>query len=149
MNSASQVVSFTSEDHMLPVDWVPVLVIVLGRNAWSFWAAAPGVVLMLSHSCCRCTFQTHTQTQTQTYLFRQDCRKSKVHYLSRLRSCEEGREQDWKLENLGRINKDRKKKTERDWRRNKEKKKCRINVGKKNKKKRKSVSTFILSLPIS
>ena len=38
--------------------------------------------------------QTQTQTQTQTYLFRQDCRKSKVHYLSRLRSCEEGREQD-------------------------------------------------------
>ena len=30
-----------------------------------------------------------TQTQTQTYLFWQDCRKSKVHYLSRLRSCEE------------------------------------------------------------
>ena len=35
-----------------------------------------------------------SQTQTQTYLFRQDCRKSKVHYLSRLRSCEDGREQD-------------------------------------------------------
>ena len=47
-----------------------------------------------------------TQTQTQTYLFRQDCRKSKVHYLSRLRSCEEGREQEGKLEISGRINKD-------------------------------------------
>ena len=40
------------------------------------------------------TNKKKTQTQTQTYLFRQDCRKSKVHYLSRLRSCEEGREQD-------------------------------------------------------
>ena len=49
-----------------------------------------------------------TQTQTQTYLFRQDCRKSKVRYLSRLRSCEEGREQDRKLEIPGNINKDRK-----------------------------------------
>ena len=51
---------------------------------------------------------SQTQTQTQTYLFRQDCRKSKVHYLSRLRSCEEGREQDGKLEIPGRINEDRK-----------------------------------------
>ena len=49
-----------------------------------------------------------SQTQTQTYLFRQDCRKSKVHYLSGLRSCEGGREQNWKLENLRRISKDRK-----------------------------------------
>ena len=44
---------------------------------------------------CSGRCMTQTQTQTQTYLFRQDCRKSKVHY-SRLRSCEEGREQDWK-----------------------------------------------------
>ena len=63
------------------------------------------------HDCHGRRFQT--QTQTQTYLFRQDCRKSKVHYLSRLRSCEEGREQDWKLESLWRINKDRKRSKEK------------------------------------
>ena len=71
------------------------------------------------------------QTQTQTYLFRQDCRKSKVHYLSRLCSCEEGREQDGKLEIPGRINKDRKRWKEK---KKKRRKKCRTNVGKKKRK---------------
>ena len=51
-----------------------------------------------------------TQTQTKTHLFRQDYRKSTVSssYLSRLRSCEQGREQEGKLEIAERINKDRK-----------------------------------------
>ena len=42
------------------------------------------------------------------------------YYLSRLRSCEEGREQEGKLEIPRRINKDRKR-----WKKKKEKKHCR------------------------